>query len=134
MSHFSAKILIGLICFLVISINTNSQNINKHYNDVSAKIFRIKIYEFNNEIIIDVRTKKEFEESKISEAILAENSKILNQISDTLDFDTPILIYCEYGDRSITACELLSRKGFKHLYNLKNGLIDWRKMDYKFEE
>ena len=46
------------------------------------------------------------------------------QIDHLLPYkDEKVIIYCRSGKRSITAALLLAEYGFKHLYNLQQGII-----------
>jgi rhodanese-related sulfurtransferase len=47
--------------------------------------------------------------------------------------DKPILVYCRSGNRSIPASQILSRNGFKKIYNLQNGINGWMKDDLPVE-
>ena len=79
-----------------------------------------------NMVLIDVRTVREFQKERIPNALLADNSKVLSNITDTLDLEQPLFIYCDDEARSSTACNLLIEKGFKNVYLLKEGLIGWK--------
>lgn len=82
-------------------------------------------------VIIDVRTKKEFKKGHLRNAVNAKDSKVLNQITDSLDLDQPLLVYCDEGTRSFTACIILVEKGFINVYNLETGLIGWKESDFE---
>ena len=45
---------------------------------------------------------------------------------DIIDPDKPIVVVCRSGNRSATACALLSRQGFTQVYNLAGGVTAWR--------
>jgi rhodanese-related sulfurtransferase len=92
------------------------------------------ILEFQNEIIIDVRDTASYENRKIHGAILAPASDQLSKIVDTLDFDTPLLVYCSRGKRSQKACEELISKGFRVVINLKEGLNKWPEKQYPLDK
>jgi len=81
---------------------------------------------FENEVLIDVRSYKEFRVERINNAILAGNSEELLAITDTLDFEQPLFIYCEEESRSITACSILIGRGFKQIHILKEGIFGWK--------
>ena len=76
----------------------------------------------NGAVIIDVRSEDEYNEGHIKDAI-----NIPLDIIDTIDYDkdTPIIIYCLSGVRSMEAVNILKDKGFTTLYNLDGGLINW---------
>ena len=44
-----------------------------------------------------------------------------------LDKQKTYLVYCQRGGRSSKACKLMAKKGFKNLYNLQGGYLDWAK-------
>ena len=73
-------------------------------------------------VIIDVRTKEEYDKQHITNAI----NIPLDQI-DTIDLDknTSIIVYCASGVRSQNAVEKLAEMGYTSLYNLDGGLINW---------
>lgn len=82
-------------------------------------------------VIIDVRTRNEYKKGHIKNSVNAKNSEVLSRVTDKLDFDQPLLVYCDEGTRSFTACIILKEKGFNNVYNLETGLIDWRESGFK---
>lgn len=44
-----------------------------------------------------------------------------------LDPDATLVLYCRSGMRSAWAAERLVKMGFKDVFNLKGGLLDWKK-------
>ena len=76
----------------------------------------------NGAIVIDVRTKDEYNSGHIKNAI--------NIPLDTIDYididkDTIIIVYCASGIRSTEAAKKLYDLGFNNLYNLDGGLLNW---------
>ncbi|MCC0651968.1 MULTISPECIES: rhodanese-like domain-containing protein [unclassified Clostridioides] len=77
-------------------------------------------------LLLDVRTKDEFNESKIENAINISLQELINNIDEIYEYkDKKVIVYCRSGHRSVTACNLLVEEGFKHLYNLKSGITDY---------
>jgi rhodanese-related sulfurtransferase len=37
-----------------------------------------------------------------------------------------IHIYCRSGRRSFQACELMKQMGFENVFNLEDGILDWK--------
>jgi thioredoxin 1 len=77
-------------------------------------------------VLLDVRTQNEFKNGHIA------NSGQLNYY--TLDFrkrllmlpkDEPIYLYCNTGWRSEKAAKILVENGYKDVYNLEHGIMDW---------
>lgn len=78
-----------------------------------------------NYIILDVRTKEEFDEKHIPGAINIANEVIHQDQSEALpDKDQLILIYCRSGNRSKQAAEKLVQQGYNNIYEF-GGINDW---------
>ena len=76
-------------------------------------------------VIIDVRSLEEFREGALPDSVLvpffdAMGGKIL------LPKDTPILLVCAVGGRSMAVGRYLAMRGFQEVYNLKGGLDAWQ--------
>ena len=79
----------------------------------------------DNYIILDVRTKEEFDEKHIPGAINIANEVIHQDQSENLpDKDQLILVYCRSGNRSKQASEKLVKQGYTNVYEF-GGIIDW---------
>lgn len=77
-------------------------------------------------LLLDIRTKDEFEEKNIEDSINIPLGELLFNIDEIDEFrDKKIVVYCRSGHRSITACNILSMEGFDDLYNLEKGIIDY---------
>ncbi|MFV0517209.1 MAG: rhodanese-like domain-containing protein [Aminipila sp.] len=77
-------------------------------------------------IILDVRTKDEYEEKHIPDSILFPNENINEETVSQLDINTDsvILIYCRSGNRSKEAASKLAELGYQNLYDF-GGIKDW---------
>ncbi|MFY0579525.1 rhodanese-like domain-containing protein [Cystobacter fuscus] len=73
---------------------------------------------------IDVREPDEFEGplGHLSRAELVPLGT-LEDACATWSRATPLLLICRSGRRSVTAAEILARRGFGRLYNLKGGML-----------
>lgn len=120
------KILYILIIILLISCSSvNNQNeitVNKITSDQALE-------DFNNKtgyIILDVRTKQEFDEAHIPGAINIPNEEISDRKPELLpDLNQDIYIYCRSGNRSNQAAIKLIRMGYTNIYDF-GGIIDWK--------
>lgn len=74
----------------------------------------------DNAMLIDVRTKEEFDAGHIYKAINIPYDEIVDTLSTygTIDFDTPIIVYCKSGGRSSMAADSLKDAGYKNIYDL----------------
>lgn len=78
-----------------------------------------------NYIILDVRTKEEYDAGHIEGAINIANEVIHQDQSGNLpDKDQIILVYCRSGNRSKQASEKLVKQGYTNVYEF-GGIIDW---------
>ena len=76
-------------------------------------------------IILDTRTKEEYDESHIPGAILIPHDEILDKAETVLpDKDQLILVYCRSGRRSKLAAEDLVKLGYTNIREF-GGIIDW---------
>jgi rhodanese-related sulfurtransferase len=132
-------LILLLLSFTVptlLKIFTIPSNNNVKLN-LNTKIHNISEYEgktlLNNKntIIIDVRTKEEYNEIRFKNSILMPVQNLSNYIQKLGKFKNyNIFLYCRTGNRSLAAAELFSHYGFKNIYNLKNGIINWKDTSY----
>ncbi|MGB0975296.1 MAG: rhodanese-like domain-containing protein, partial [Flavobacteriaceae bacterium] len=87
--------------------------------------FEEKISEDNVQLV-DVRTPEEWQDGIINHA------KTINYFDDSfkmqlkeLDKTKPVAVYCKSGGRSGKTAKLLSELGFKEIYDLKGGYLNW---------
>ena len=71
--------------------------------------------------ILDVRERWEYDLVHFANATLRPLG-FLHMNPPELDKDTPVVVYCHHGIRSITACSILERLGYKEVYNLSGGI------------
>ena len=86
-------------------------------------------------IILDVRTPGEYSRGHIkgSTSINIADPEFVSRIG-LLQKEKTILIYCLSGSRSSVSSNYLSQKGFKKIYNMQQGLIDWNRQGYALEQ
>lgn len=97
------------------------------YQDLNAKQFYEMMQKEKDVIILDVRTPQEYQEGHISNAINIPVQILGQQLDKLNNFkDKKILVYCRSGNRSAIASQILDRAGFKNVYNLKGGLLEWK--------
>ena len=75
--------------------------------------------------ILDVRSKEEFDSGHIEGAYLVPVSELENRLAE-LPKDKPIIVYCRSGNRSTSAANILLEKGFKEIFNMTGGIIEWQ--------
>jgi len=81
--------------------------------------------------ILDVRTAQEYQQGHIQGAInisydlLEENSQLIDAYKDK-----PVIVYCRSGKRAQRAEQILQRKGFTQLIDLKGHMNLWQQRGY----
>ncbi|WP_270942235.1 rhodanese-like domain-containing protein [Romboutsia lituseburensis] len=95
-------------------ININNEKLNKLVKEEDV-------------LLLDVRSKDEYEEKNIQNSINIQLHDLLYNIDEIENYkNKSVVVYCRSGHRSITACNLLSIEGFTKLYNLEKGIIDYK--------
>lgn len=94
--------------------------------------FESKVMATTNAQLIDVRTEGEFASGYI------ENAKNINWNGDNFDKEAssldkikPVFVYCLSGGRSAAASQKLIDLGFKEVYNMQGGIMQWKNASKK---
>ncbi len=77
-----------------------------------------------NIIILDVRTKEEYNFGHIPKSIHVPLNIILSSESLNIEKDAEIYVYCHSGARSRSASERLSDLGYENITNI-GGILNW---------
>jgi len=127
-TRFKVFLLFSLLLYFVSCTARVSQNQTSTYIDITPIEARDKIGKAKNVLLLDVRTKEEFSEEHIKNALnipVQELEKRLDELKKYKNFE--IIVYCRSGARSRRASEILVKNGFKFVYNLSGGIIEWKK-------
>jgi rhodanese-related sulfurtransferase len=76
-------------------------------------------------ILIDVRTKEEYEIDHIKGALLHDIMDMMQGIFPDFDKNEEISLYCESGNRSMMAKNIMERAGFTNIKDL-GGIYNLR--------
>lgn len=80
---------------------------------------------------IDCRENAEWNESHIPGATLVPLSEFEHKFDSILkDKNSPVIIHCRSGKRSMNACMFLLSKGFTDLTNVEGGILAWVEAGY----
>jgi len=117
------KKLISIVLFIIL-LTGCGQN-NEGYVSISAEEAKELMDKSENYIILDVRTKEEYDEVHIPDAILIPDTEIADRAEDELtDKDQLIFVYCRSGNRSKKASAMLSQMGYTNIKEF-GGIKDW---------
>jgi adenylyltransferase/sulfurtransferase len=75
-------------------------------------------------VLIDVREPHEYQICNIPAAKLIPLGEVGKRLGE-LDPEADIVIHCKSGMRSAKACGILKAAGFKHVRNMKGGILAW---------
>lgn len=95
------------------------------YKTISKEQFS-KVIQEEEVLIVDLRTAQEFNNGAIPKAINIDlfSSTFSSEI-DGLPKEKKILIYCQSGNRSGKAMNLMKSMNFEQVYELQNGFRQW---------
>jgi rhodanese-related sulfurtransferase len=113
-----------------------SVNPKKEQSSAKKEFRRVGVKEFDqlrgkkNTVVLDVRTKKEFNRSHIPGAVNLDfySSTFEKQVAK-LDKSKTYLVHCAGGVRSAKACAIMKKLSFPALIDLKPGFRAWEKAD-----
>lgn len=85
--------------------------------------------------LVDVRTKEEFGEGHIKAAqnICVTDSDFKEKVAK-LDKEKPVYVYCRSGKRSARAASILKEMGFKEIYDMDGGFVNWESQGLQSEK
>lgn len=99
---------------------------NKNVKNVSGKEAANLIQENKELIILDVRTKGEYNSGHINGSKLMPVSEISSRIDELEKFrGKPILVHCASGGRSPKAVNILLKNKFGPIYHMNHGLMGY---------
>jgi len=119
--------------FFILLIRTGCVPLFSQQNISCSEFFSI-LDTCNNAVVLDVRIYEEFVKDRIPGAVYAGEKEVLLDLVKDFDKNIPLLIYCEYGDRSETVMKILKKEGFSNLYHLKKGYEEWRKEGFPVDQ
>jgi len=77
-------------------------------------------------VIIDVRESAEYADGYVARAKHLSRGVLEQKIAEVVpDFSTPIVFYCDRGERAALAAENLIKMGYQYVRSLKGGLQNW---------
>ncbi len=94
----------------------------------------VQIMNHDEPLILDTRTREEFEQGHISTAHHIPYNQIAERCSELEQFKpNNIIVYCRTGQRSAQAASILVKKGFATVYKVNGGMLAWQKADLPLE-
>jgi rhodanese-related sulfurtransferase len=80
-----------------------------------------------NFVIFDVRTPSEYIEGHLKNAVnLDYNAADFKDKANNLDKNKTYLVYCRTSNRSASAVKIMAELGFKDIYHMTGGIVEWQ--------
>lgn len=95
--------------------------------DLSQNDWAEQLKNDSNAIVIDVRTDDEYSDGIIPNALhndIYKGQGFIYRLEE-LDPSKNYYVYCKAGGRSAQACSIMQQMGFKNVYNLIGGIMNW---------
>lgn len=83
-------------------------------------------------VVLDVREPWEFRNGHIPNSKLIPLGQLQTRYSE-LDPEMPVAVICQSGNRSQTGAALLAQKGFKQVFNVREGTMGWKRRGFPIE-
>ena len=119
--------MIFFVCAFSLGLWACAGNQKSEYKNLTSAQFEELIK--NAEVqLLDVRTVAEYQEGHIPGSLnidVRDEAGFPIAVDEQLNKDKKVAVYCRSGRRSRAAAEILLKKGFKKVYNLDKGILNW---------
>ena len=113
----------ALLLALVLLLTACAQAVS--YEQITQEEAKQIMDTTNGYILLDTRTREEYDQSHIPGALLIPHTEIAQRAEEELpDKDQVILVYCRSGNRSKQASEVLAELGYTHVKEF-GGIHTW---------
>ena len=118
-------LILGLLLLLTACSSPTKNNQEMVFLNITAEEARKLMDSEKDRIILDVRSREEYDQGHIPGAILIPDTEIEAKAADLLpDKDQLILVYCRSGRRSKLAAQRLADLGYTNIREF-GGILDW---------
>jgi len=94
----------------------------------------LQLINHKDALVLDVREESEYKTGHVLKSKLIPLGKLNERVSELDKYKSkPVVVVCRSGNRSASACALLSKQGFD-AYNLAGGVIAWQKGNLPLEK
>ena len=118
--------------------HTHSPGFLRLVEDTRERVKHFSIEEFlarleagERYILLDVREESEWARGHLPSAHHLSKGIIEREIEQAIpDPDTPIVLYCGGGFRSVLTADNLQKMGYTNVVSMAGGIRDWRRKGY----
>ena len=84
--------------------------------------------------LIDVRELEEWQDQHIPRALHIPKNELITQVPAKIpELSKPIYLHCRGGVRSLHAASCLLELGYKNVYSVDGGIIEWANAGYPID-
>lgn len=95
----------------------------------------LQLINHKDALILDIREAGEFSKGHILNSKSIPLGKLGERIGELERYrEKPVVIVCNSGQKSASACVLLGKRGFVQVYNLAGGMLAWQKAGLPLEK
>jgi rhodanese-related sulfurtransferase len=142
-------LMLGIIPMLALTVNTQNvkqessphqhsqrflQMVNeskKHVRETNSDEIKARLDRGEKFILVDVREESEFAKDHLPGAIHLSKGVIERDIEAKVpDLNTPLVLYCGGGSRSVLAADNLQKMGYKNVLSMDGGIRVWREKGF----
>ncbi len=77
-------------------------------------------------VLLDVRELEEYRSGHIRGSVLIPLDQLPHRLEELAHYKKKhILVVCRSGNRSLSAANILTQNGFRHVYNYQGGMLSW---------
>jgi rhodanese-related sulfurtransferase len=123
-----AALFLGVIVFYPIN-----SVCGKPYTNIDVATANDMISDASNSslIVLDVRTRSEYDAGHLENAVLIPVTELESRIDEIAQYrDTEIIVYCKGGARSTQASSILDSNNFTKVFNVLGGITAWESANY----
>ncbi|MCP5141086.1 MAG: rhodanese-like domain-containing protein [Gammaproteobacteria bacterium] len=118
--------LIAALVALTILLIRNELSIRLRKWKAVGPFEATKLLNHEDGVLLDIRPIGEFSQGHIINCKHLPMNELGSRLGELEKFrDKPVVAYCRSGSRSAAACDLLSKQGFNHVFNLHGGIMAW---------
>lgn len=92
---------------------------------LEPEVFFQRLNSETSVLLLDVRPFSMYAEGHIERAVWAGEAVVLEGLLDNYDKRKTVFIYCGQGDRTRAVRKILRKRGYKTVFELKDGYKNW---------
>lgn len=92
---------------------------------LEPEVFFQRLHSETSVLLLDVRPFSMYAEGHIERAVWAGEAVVLEGLLDNYDKRKVVFIYCGQGDRTRAVRKILRKRGYKTVFELKDGYKNW---------